>query len=236
MTLEIRDLSVAFRRPDGSRLRALEDLSLSLARGELLGLVGGSGAGKSLVAEAVMGALPRNAEISGEIRAQGRLALAPQGIEALDPLARIGAQIRRFARLAGRRADPAALCAALDLPQEALEAYPHELSGGMAKRALLATALAAEPDHLLADEPTLGLDPETADRVMALLGRLAAEGRGVLVVSHDLPRLVSVAGRILVLREGRPVETAPAAAFREGGLRHPFSRELWAAQSWSEPC
>lgn len=244
--LRVRSLSVRFRRHDGSHATALSGLELTLARGEVIGLVGGSGAGKSLVAEALMGLLPRNAEVSGQITldgqglAPGQLALAPQAIDALDPLTRLGDQICRFARLAGQPPPdlPAAL-ARLGLPATAARAFPHELSGGMAKRALIATALATGAGFLIADEPTLGLDPETADRILALLAGLAAQGQGVCVISHDLPRLIAIAGRVTILQEGRMVETALAQDFTGGQLRHPFSRALWAAQSWAEadpPC
>ncbi len=238
--LRVTALSVRFRRHDGSHATALSGLELTLARGEVIGLVGGSGAGKSLVAEALMGLLPGNAEVSGQITRDGQrlvpgqLALAPQAIDALDPLTRLGDQITRFARLAGQPPPdlPAAL-ARLGLPETAARAFPHELSGGMAKRALIATALATGAGFLIADEPTLGLDPETADRILALLAGLAAQGHGVCVISHDLPRLIAIAGRITILQEGRMVETAMAGDFTGGDLRHPFSRALWAAQSWT---
>lgn len=236
--LQIENLTIRFRHHDGSRTCAVQGVTLSLAPGEVAGLVGGSGAGKSLVAEALAGLLPRNAEVSGRLSLDGapllpgKVALAPQGIDALDPLATVGAQIARFARLAGRQADAMALAAALGLPDAALQDYPHELSGGMAKRALIATALATGARLLVADEPTLGLDPDTADRIMAVLAGLARQGIGVLVISHDLPRLVRVCARVTVLEQGQMVETAPSAAFAAHALTHPFSRSLWAAQTW----
>ena len=238
MTLSVRGLTVRFRQHGRPSLTALSGVSLDAPAGAVTGLVGGSGAGKSLVAEALMGALPRNAEVSGTVALDGRppapgaLALAPQGVAALDPLAPLDAQLARFGRLSGRRADPAALRARAWLPEAAGRAYPHRLSGGMARRALLATALATAPRALIADEPTVGLDPETADAMLDLLAGLAAEGLAVLVVSHDLPRLAARAGAITVLREGRMVETSPAAAFAGdgAGLADPWTRALWRAQ------
>jgi peptide/nickel transport system ATP-binding protein len=231
--LAVRNLSVAFRQHDGSQVMAVTGLDLTLSRGEVVGLVGGSGAGKSVVADALMGILPRNAVQGGTITLDGggRIALAPQGIDALDPLVPVGRQIDRLARLSGRKVDAAAVLRDLDLGAEVMEAWPHMLSGGMAKRALIATALATGAAFLIADEQTLGLDPETADRIMALLAGLAQGGAGVLVITHDLPRLVGVAARITVLQEGRAVETAPAADFTADRLRHPFARALWSAQS-----
>lgn len=245
--LRVEGLGIAFRQHDGRRLVPLEGVSLTVGRGEVVGLIGGSGAGKSLVAEALCGLLPRNAEVSGRLTIDGavprpgQIALAPQGTLALDPLARVGAQIARFARLAGRQVAPQALLADLGLAPEVARSFPHQLSGGMAKRALIATTLATGADWIIADEPTLGLDPDTADQIVALIAGLAARGKGVLIISHDLPRLVAHAARVTILRDGRMVETAPAAAFAAGGLADAFSRDLWAAQTWSrlpadQPC
>jgi peptide/nickel transport system ATP-binding protein len=242
--LVIEGLSVRFRRHGAPPLTVLDGLDLTAPRGAVTGLCGASGAGKSLIAAAIAGTLPRNAETAGRIvvdgqaPAPGRIALAPQGLDALDPLARVGTQIARFARLAGRDVDATGLLARLGLAAEVARAWPHELSGGMARRVCLASALATGAGWLVADEPTSGLDGEAADRVMGLLGSLADEGYGLLVISHDLPRLAAVAAGITVLREGRAVETAPASAFRGGGaaLSHPFARRLWQAQDVPSPC
>lgn len=238
MTLSVRDLSVRFRQHDGSVLAPLTGISFDAPTAEVTGLVGGSGAGKSLVAEAMLGILPRNAELSGTVTFNGAppgpsaLALAPQSVDALDPLAPLDAQLARFARLAGQPARPAALRSLVHLPETAGHAWPHQLSGGMARRALLATALATAPQALIADEPTVGLDPATADSIMDLLASLARCGIAVLVISHDLPRLAARAASITVLKEGRMVETARATAFREDGmsLADPWTRALWQAQ------
>lgn len=237
MTLAVRGLSVRFRQHDGPALTPLSDVSFDAPPGVVTGLVGGSGAGKSLVAEAILGVLPRNATISGTVSLDGAppaphaLALAPQGVEALDPLAPLDTQLTRFARLAGRQPDPAGLRSRVRLDAGADGAWPHQLSGGMARRALLATALATAPRVLIADEPTVGLDPATADAIMDLLAALARDGLAVLVISHDLPRLAARASSITVLREGRMVETAAATAFRDGGeTLDPWTQALWRAQ------
>ena len=240
--LQIDGLSVCFRRHDGFCDDALEGVSLTVPRGALVGLVGGSGAGKSLVAEALLGLLPRNAIISGQMTIDGRalrtgdIALAPQGIDTLDPLLRVGAQLDRMARLSRQKPQAATLARVVGLPQAALQAWPHELSGGMAKRALIATALATGAPFLVADEPTLGLDPELADGIFNLLAGLARDQVGVLVISHDLPRLVAHAEQVALLQHGRMVEIAQAEAFGKGTLQHPFSRRLWAAQHWGQAC
>lgn len=246
--LEIKGLGLSFRQHDGRRLRALSEIDLALSPGEVAGLVGGSGAGKSLVAAAVLDLLPRNAERTGRIMLDGApvvpgsVALAPQGIDALDPMAPLGRQLTRFARLAGLspaagRARIAQVLERLRLAPSVLALYPHMLSGGMAKRALLATALIGDAKYLMVDEPTLGLDPETADRIMTCLEGLAGPERGVLIISHDLPRLARVAKRLCVLKEGRMVETCAAADFGGTGQRlaHPFTRALLQAQPEAIP-
>lgn len=240
--LRIDGLGVQFRRHDGLTDTVLDGVTLQVRPGAVTGLVGGSGAGKSLVAEAMLRALPRNALVTGTITRDNRplrpgdIALAPQGIDALDPLMRVGAQIDRMARLSGAPPRASALVRAVGLAERACYAWPHELSGGMAKRALVATALATNAPFLVADEPTLGLDPDAAEGVLDLLAGLARDGLGVLVISHDLPRLVARADTVTILQHGHMVETAPAAAFAAGTLRHPFSRRLWAAQAWGQAC
>lgn len=242
--LVVQGLSVRFHRHRAPPLRVLDALDLVAPRGVVTGICGASGAGKSLIATALAGTLPRNAEVTGRIMvdgsapAPGRIALAPQGLDALDPLARVGAQITRFTQLAGRKTDVAALLSRLGLDPDVALAWPHELSGGMARRACLATALATGAGWLIADEPTAGLDDLAADRIMRLLGDLAGDGYGVVVISHDLPRLASVASCIAVLRDGRAIETAPATAFHGTGttLVHPFARKLWQAQDAQMAC
>lgn len=242
--LVIEGLSVRFRRHGAPPLTVLDGLDLTAPRGAVTGLCGASGAGKSLIAAAIAGTLPRNAETAGRIvvdgqaPAPGLIALAPQALDALDPLARVGTQIARFARLAGRDVDVAGLLARLGLAAEVARAWPHELSGGMARRVCLASALATGAGWLVADEPTSGLDGEAADRVMGLLGSLADEGYGLLVISHDLPRLAAIAGEITVLQDGRAVETASASAFRDAGeaLSQDFVRRLWLAQDARATC
>ncbi len=225
-------------------LTVLEHLDLAAPSGAVTGLCGASGAGKSLIAAAIAGTLPRNAEATGRITVGGKIpapqtvALAPQGLDALDPLARIGTQLARFARLGGTSVDAPDLLSRLGLAPRVLDAWPHELSGGMARRACLATALATSARWLIADEPTSGLDAASADRIMALMADLAAEGYGIIVISHDLPRLSSVSRTVTVLEAGRPVETAPGKAFSGDGaaLAHPFSRRLWQAQEVGASC
>lgn len=214
----------------------LDRLTLQIPRGRVTGLCGGSGAGKSLIGAALTGQLPSGIRQNGSIdRGDGacRIAIAPQSLEGLDPLARVGAQLRRFARFGDIRAEPVALLAEVGLPASCAKLWPHQLSGGQARRVLLATALATGADYLIADEPTAGLDGPQALRIMALLRGFADRGQGVLVISHDLVLLAGIADQIAVLRQGRLVETAPGRAFvAEGqGLSDSYARDLWCAQA-----
>lgn len=240
MTLRIDDLSVRF-----PTVPALRNISFTLGRGEIIGLTGTSGAGKSLVAEALVGALPCDAIQTGHITlngapvAPGTIALAPQRLDALDPLAPVGRQIQRLARLANRAVDVPDTLANVGLPAETARFYPHELSGGMARRVLLATALATGAPWIVADEPTVGLDDAAAARVLSLLADLAEAGQGIIVISHDLIGLARIASHIVILREGRHIETAPKDAFIGTGslLRTAFAQRLWAAQLEADvPC
>lgn len=250
--LEIDQLSIAFRRYAGlvhqTSTLALAPLSLSLKRGEVLALVGASGAGKSLLAHALFGILPANTVIGGSVRLAGtlldaeglaacrgrRMALVPQSISHLDPLARCGRQLRWAARRAGVQTTSesrAALLARFGLDAAAERAFPHQLSGGMARRMLLAMAAIGQADLVVADEPTSGLDQDNALAVLAHLRALAALGRGVLLITHDLALALPFADRVALLREGHLAGLEPARAFAGTGsaLTSPYARALWQA-------
>ncbi|RUT35153.1 ABC transporter ATP-binding protein [Arsenicitalea aurantiaca] len=252
--LEITDLSIAFRRygPLLTRreTRMLGPLELTLSRGEVLAVVGASGAGKSLLAHAIFGVLPGNAVVSGALRLDGTpldaarqaalcgrlMALVPQSITHLDPLVRAGRQVGWAAGRSGhaRRARHGLARDALarfGLGPDAARAYPHALSGGMARRVMLAMASVGSADLIVADEPTNGLDPENAGRVLDHLRSLADRGRAVMMITHDLTGALGHADRVAILREGQLVEIAPATAFRGAGegLASPYARALWQA-------
>lgn len=252
--LDIDRLCLSFSRYHGLARRreiaCLSDVSLTLERGEVLAVIGGSGSGKSLLAHAVMGILPANALVRGEVRIDGRpldaagrlalcgsrMALVPQSISHLDPLVRSGRQIAWAARRAGRArgAIPALVAGELArfrLGPEAARAFPHELSGGMARRVLLAIATAGSADLLIADEPTSGLDAANAGVVLAHLRRLAGEGRAVMLITHDLAGALRFADRVAIIRDGALSAIAPAADFTGDGeaLASPYARALWRA-------
>jgi peptide/nickel transport system ATP-binding protein len=251
--LEVQDLSVSFARYDGwlrrRSVRVLDGVAFAVERGEVHAVIGASGAGKSILAQAILGLLPPNARTDGFIRFDGdlltperlallrgrRIALVPQSVAALDPSARAGRQVAWAARRAGAPRDGAgAADAALGrfgLDAAAGRLFPHQLSGGMARRVLLAIASVGGADLVISDEPTTGLDPENKAVALAHLRALADRGRGVVVVTHDLSAVLPVADRVTILRDGTAVETADAAAFegRGGALRTDYARALWRA-------
>jgi ABC-type dipeptide/oligopeptide/nickel transport system ATPase component len=231
--LEVLGLSVRFDGPRGTAM-AVDDLTLRLDRGRTLGLVGESGSGKSITALAILGLLPPGARVTaGRIVFEGldllaasererrrirgsRLALIFQEPSAaLNPVMRIGPQVTESLRVHGRADRRTARRKAIDLleavrmPDAArvAEAYPHQLSGGMRQRALIASALACEPALLVADEPTTALDVTIQAEVLDLLRDLRDRYRlALLLITHDLGVVAGMADRVAVMHRGRIVE------------------------------
>lgn len=261
--LSVEDLRVAFDMYDAAapfwsapRVRqvVVHDLSLSVHQGEILAVVGASGSGKTVLADALMGLYEPNVAVSGRIWFDGELqdaaglaslrghgiSMVPQSVSHLDPLMRVGDQVRGVARGASRNervADRARrvnrqreLFAAYGLAPEVENMYPHQLSGGMARRILIMCALMDDPRLIIADEPTPGLDLDLAVHALDDLRSFADRGGGVLLITHDLELALRVADRVAVFRDGTVVEETAVASFdRPELLRHPFSRALWHA-------
>lgn len=259
--LEVSDLRVWFiQYARGLRRRevvGVESMDLRVDAGELVAMVGASGAGKSLLAHAVVGLLPPNAGQGGTVRWRGRevspaqradlagrgIAMLPQTLTALDPTATVRRQVRSAARTVGRApADGIAAIRAAGLDETVDGRFPHELSGGMARRVLTAMALLGDPELVIADEPTPGLGPDEVTEVLRRLRRMADDGRGVLLITHDLEAALKVSDRVVVVRAGRTVDEAPVAAFSGdgAGLEHSYTRALWQALPAngfrSQPC
>lgn len=252
--LTVKNLSISFTRYgrgfSRTELSALQDLSLTVEPGQVAAVVGESGAGKSLLAHAIFHLLPRNAKAEGtllyggspltEDRAKalrGReIVLIPQGITYLDPMMKVGPQVRRGGRDAASRARCREALGRYGLGPEVEELYPFELSGGMARRVLIASAVAESPRLIVADEPTPGLDLRTAGRILGHFRELAQRGAGVLFITHDLELALTVADKLVVLYEGRTVDQLPAARFQTGERLHPYTRALWNAmpRHWFE--
>lgn len=216
--LEVRGLSVG---------NIVVGVDLTVHAGELCALVGESGAGKSLVLQALLGICPLPVTYT-QFSVTEALAYVPQDpVAALDPLTTVGHQIGRSAIAAGRSADPLPWLAEVQLPPDTAHRYPHTCSGGMAQRVVLAQALARDARWLLADEPMTGLDPTRTAAVVSLLRDAVDKGLGVVLVTHDLGLLPGLADAVVLMHEGRAIETVrpgdPAALQTEVG------RALWAA-------
>ncbi|WP_439495627.1 ABC transporter ATP-binding protein [Bosea sp. (in: a-proteobacteria)] len=258
--LSVADLDVRFVDEDAlgrsREARALNGVTFALARGEILGLVGETGAGKSLTAQAIMGLLRAPARrLGGQIMLNGQdlaalsddqlnslrgaaMALVVQSPKtSLDPLCRIGDQIARVQRAHGRIDKAAARRRAVALldsvgipdPERRARAWPHELSGGMAQRVLIAMALANDPLLLIADEPTTGLDVTVQTQILDLLRRLVQDkGMGLLVITHDLGVVAQYCDRVAVMFAGTIVESGPVGDVLVSPA-HPYTRALIAA-------
>ncbi|MBA8825795.1 peptide/nickel transport system ATP-binding protein [Saccharopolyspora lacisalsi] len=255
--LRLDRLSVRFllspRRRPGSEVRAVTDASLNLRPGRVLALVGESGCGKSVLASALLGLLPANAQVrgrarlyrpdpvelisapesvlAGEVRGRG-VGLVPQSASThLTPVRTARAQLAEAVRALRPEAGAELvdeLARRVGLRVEDLEHYPHELSGGMAQRVALALALVADPPVVLADEPTTGLDRPLVDRTMDQLGETARRGHGVLLITHDLSAARRVATDVAVMYASRIVEVGPAEEIFANPW-HPYTAGLLRA-------
>lgn len=251
---DMYDPQAPFWRAGRVRSEVLHDLTLSVHAGEILAVVGASGSGKTVLTDALMGRWENNAEARGCVWFDGELmdaaglralaghgvSLVPQGVGSLDPLMRVGEQVRGVARgvtRAERAADAERrvarqreLFCSYGLAPEVERMYPHELSGGMARRALLMCALMDDPRLIIADEPTPGLDLDLAVHALDDLRSFADGGGGVLLVTHDIELALLVADRVAVFKDGTIVEETSVQSFSSPELlRHPFSRALWYA-------
>ncbi len=253
--LEVRGLTVEFATRRGV-VRAVEDLSLAIGEGQVLGVVGESGAGKSLTGTAVLGMLEPPARIgAGEIwlggeridhlppaqlrRLRGRHmgAIFQDPLTALDPLFTVGDQIEETIRahLPVSRAEARARAVALlaetgvPAPERRMDQYPHQLSGGLRQRVVIALALCAEPRLVIADEPTTALDVSTQAQIIAMLKRITrAHGTAVMLVTHDMGVIAETADRVAVLYAGQVVESGPVRQVLHAP-RHPYTAGLMAA-------
>jgi peptide/nickel transport system ATP-binding protein len=255
--VDVRGLTVDFT--GGSKpIRAVSGVDLTLVKGEVLALLGESGSGKTVTLRALMRLLPaKRSRIGGEVRVDGRdvLAMAPKELAAmrgpvvsmifqepgiaLDPVYRLGDQIAEavmrhegVSRAEGR-ARALELFERVRIPSAArrLDNYPHEMSGGMRQRAMIALALSCRPKVLLADEPTTALDATVQIQILLLLRELQHElGLAVVLVTHDIGVAVEVADRIAVMYAGRIVETGSCGRVMEAP-QHPYTQGLLASRA-----
>jgi len=258
--VEVNDLSVKFVSRE-TTVYAVNKVSFAARRGEVLCILGESGSGKSVTLRTLMRLLPRQAQVEGRVRVNGRdvLAMRPRELRdlrgglvamvfqepmtALDPVYTIGQQIGETVRRHTGCDRKAARGRALELlelvripsPERRLDAYPHELSGGLRQRAMIAMALSCNPQLLLADEPTTALDATVQVQVLILLRRLQRElGMGMIFVTHDLGVAAEVADTIAVMYAGRIVEVGPVGQVLSDPL-HPYTAGLLASTVHGQP-
>jgi peptide/nickel transport system ATP-binding protein len=249
--VEVGDLSVKFVSREAT-VHAVNKVSFSARRGEVLCILGESGSGKSVTLRTLIRLLPRQARVEGNVRVNGKDVLAmgsrelrdlrgglvsmifQEPMTALDPIGQqIGEMVRRHVGCDHKAARTRALelleLVGIPSAEQRLDAYPHELSGGLRQRAMIAIALSCNPELLLADEPTTALDATVQVQVLILLRRLQRElGMGMIFVTHDLGVAAEVADTIAVMYAGRIVETGPVAQVLSDPL-HPYTAGLLAS-------
>ncbi|WP_128561927.1 ABC transporter ATP-binding protein [Methylobacterium crusticola] len=253
--LSVRDLRVEFATRRGV-LTAIDGVSFAIGRGEVLGVVGESGAGKSVTGSAVIGLIDPPGRIAGgEIRLGGERIddLPPEAMRrvrgrrigmifqdpltSLNPLYRVGRQIEETIRTHTDLSARAARQRAVDLlaevgipaPERRIDGFPHEFSGGMRQRVVIALALAAEPELIIADEPTTALDVSVQAQIITLLKRLGRDhGTAVMLITHDMGVIAEAADRVAVMYAGRVAEIGPVAAV-VGDPLHPYAQGLMGA-------
>ena len=253
--LELRGLTVSFLRHAGARHDALQGVDLKVRRSEVVALVGGSGSGKTLLSLACIGLLPGAAARTGDVLWQGQsiinlpskdwlrirgrqIAMIFQDTQAsLNPVYRIRDQFRwvlqLYRGLNGEAADQEALqmirSVQLDDAARVLSSYPHELSGGMCQRVMIALALACKPELLIADEPTSALDRLVQAEIIELLASIHRQiGLSMLLITHDLSMASRLAEKIAVIKDGQIVEEGPARVIFSRAS-HPYTKSLLAA-------
>ncbi len=241
--LQIHNLSVSFdmynRGLSQKKLKVISDLNLSIKPGEIVAIAGSSGSGKSLLASAILGILPDNTAINGHMYYKGeeltlkrqkelrgkQIALIPQSLSYLDPLMKVKKQVD------GDENKRNNIFNRLGLSKDVNNLYPFELSGGMARRVLVSTALISDAELIIADEPTPGMSLDQALEALRMFKELASEGKSVILITHDIDLAIEFADRVAVFYAGTIVETTLASNFKKGPdyLKHPYSKALWHA-------
>ena len=251
--LDVENVSISFMQYtkglNKRDLQVISDLTFDISEGEILAVLGSSGSGKSLLAHAIFGILPENANQMGKIKYKGKelsqadkeelrgkdIVLVPQSVNFLDPLMKISDQAightetdeeKKEKKLKQRE-----IFQQYNLGPEVDEMYPYQLSGGMARRVLVSTALLSEPKLVVADEPTPGLDEKTVQETLNHFKQMKKDGIGVLLITHDIHAALEVADRIGIFYSGYVIEIAENKDFSGDGenLLHPYTKALYKA-------
>lgn len=248
--LEVNQLDLSFKQYKSMFQQKenfiLKNINLKVYEGEILVIFGASGSGKSLLAHACLDLLPNNAIVTGEIKYFGQLqtsaslqklrgreiSFVPQTLSSLNPLLKIKNQIDKDIQ---RNSDQLTLLKKdfhrFGLPPSVLDMYPGQLSGGMARKILVAMSLTNHPRFIIADEPTPGMDNIGLNYIVDLVKAEKSKGTGAMIISHDIRTTLKIADRIAIFYEGQIIEIARPSQFQGKGqlLKHPYSRALWQA-------
>lgn len=242
--LEIKQMSVTFlsfaKGLFPKKVSVLKSVDFHIRKGEIVGLCGESGAGKSIIASVLLGILPENTHIDGQVYYKGKevkmkdfrylrgkeIALVPQGVTALDPLMKIGDQLKIRNRM-GKNIQQLLEC--YTLSEEILNQYPFQLSGGMAKKILLLTAVLSGAQVIIADEPTSGIDEEALEKILKHLKGLAEEGKSIILITHDIEAAFEICNRICIIKEGKIIEDTTLLE-----VKHPYTKALLKAMPKNE--
>ncbi len=249
--LAVKNVSISFTQYlqglEQHILKVISDLTLSVEEGEVVAILGSSGSGKSLLAHAILGILPENAICDGTISYKGNvmsqedkenlrgkeICLIPQSVNYLDPLMKVSEQaIGDVAKEEKEQAlkHQREIFAKYGLSEEVDDMYPFELSGGMARKVLLSTALLSNPKLIVADEPTPGLDEKSVEETIKDIKTLAEDGKGVLLITHEIDVALKTANRIAIFYSGYVIEINTVENFKNHeNLLHPYSRALMEA-------
>ena len=250
--LKVKDLGISFSQYTNGLVRGdlnvIRNLDIELYEGEILAVVGSSGSGKSLLAHAILGILPDNACTQGDIIYKGEIldekrkeklrgdeiVLIPQSVNYLDPLKKVGKQIKISIKDKDKKTQDEIvdnLFKKYNLDKKVKNYYPFQLSGGMARKVLLSTALASDSKVIIADEPTPGLDEESLNEVLKDFRNIADSGRAILMITHDIMAALKIADKVAIFYAGSTLEIANTSDFKqkEVELRHPYTKALYKA-------
>lgn len=250
--LKVKDLGISFSQYTNGLVRrdlnVIRNLDIELYEGEILAVVGSSGSGKSLLAHAILGILPDNACTQGDIIYKGEIldekrkeklrgdeiVLIPQSVNYLDPLKKVGKQIKISIKDKDKKTQDEIvdnLFKKYNLDKKVKNYYPFQLSGGMARKVLLSTALASDSKVIIADEPTPGLDEESLNEVLKDFRDIADSGRAILMITHDIMAALKIADKVAIFYSGSTLEIANTSDFKqkEVELRHPYTKALYKA-------
>ena len=250
--LKVKDLGISFSQYTNGLVRGdlnvIRNLDIELYEGEILAVVWSSGSGKSLLAHAILGILPDNACTQGDIIYKGEIldekrkeklrgdeiVLIPQSVNYLDPLKKVGKQIKISIKDKDKKTQDEIvdnLFKKYNLDKKVKNYYPFQLSGGMARKVLLSTALASDSKVIIADEPTPGLDEESLNEVLKDFRDIADSGRAILMITHDIMAALKIADKVAIFYAGSTLEIANTSDFKqkEVELRHPYTKALYKA-------